>query len=682
MMRYLLLLISILTPLSLFAQNEREWEEYLVGIMDAEDYSEESMSEIYDMLCELEDSPLNINAVSFDEIVQIPGLDMAKVSDIMEYRDRYGELKTIEELAMIPSIDRELRLFVSHFLVAEPVSGEKWYSKKGLAGVLKAHHGNLMTAVDIPLYTRNGYKKNDETGEKPYLGDRCKYGLRYTGQLSNHIKYGFVGAKDAGEPFLNRGNSDGMDYYSYFVSVNNLGRLKAVVLGSFRVRFGMGLVINTNSSYGKQTALSSMSTVSNTISGHSSRSDATRLQGVASTIDIGKAKSETKMELSAFCSYRGIDATLNKDGSVSTIQTSGYHRTESEMGKKNNTKQLVSGTHFSWKRNGWHAGVTGVFDRFNRDLNPSWESDGYKYRKYNARGNSFWNAGVDYGYISSRLSFMGETATGGCGAIATLNTMQAKLSDRLSLTAIQRFYSYKYYAIQSNSFSDGGHVQNESGIYLGARWNLAKYTVLDVYSDFVYSPWMKYQVHASSHSFDNNISLTYSKSAWSVMGRYRFRVKEYDNADKSALADRQDHRFRLLVTRGGDVLSFSTQADACVISFEGERKTGWMLGETVRFKQNKRVDLSGNVSYFKTTDYDSRLYTYEKSLLYTFSMPSYYGNGLRLSLVARTDFGHHWMLQAKIGYTKYFDRSVIGTSYQQLEASHITDLGVQLRYRF
>lgn len=681
-MRCIALLFLAVSFLPLHAQNDRGWEEYLARLMDAEDYSEENLSDVYDRLCELEESPLNINTASFDEIAQIPGLDMSRVSDIMEYRDRYGELKTIEELAMIPSIDRELRLFLSHFFVASPMEKTKWYSKEGLKRTLNSHKGNIIATMDVPLYMRKGYKPDDETGEKAYLGDKYKYGFRYTGKFGNQIKYGLVGAKDAGEQFFRGRNSDGMDYYSYFVSANNLGRIKTVVLGNYRVRFGMGLVINTNTSYGKQTALSAMSTVSNVITGHTSRSDATRLQGLATTISLGGMGANSKLELSAFYSYRGVDATLNKDGSVSTILTSGYHRTETEMGKKNNTRQMVSGGHLAWKYNGWHAGVTAVFDWFNRDLNPSWESDWYKYRRYNARGNSFWNIGADYGCISSRFSFTGETATGDGGAIATLNAVQAKVSDRLSLTAIQRFYSYRYHAIQSSSFSDGGKVQNESGVYLGARWDLAKYAVFEIYSDLSYSPWLKYQVHSSSYSFDNNASLTYDKGNWNILGRYRLRVKERDNSAKTGLSSRCDHRFRLSTTYSGDVFSFSTQADACIISFEGEAKKGWLIGGTVRCRVDSVWDITGNVSYFKADDYDSRLYTYEKSLLYSFSMPSYYGQGMRASLVVRADLGKHWMLMAKIGHTKYFDREVIGTSYQQVDSSYLDDIGLQFRYRF
>lgn len=681
-MRVFFSIVFSLLFLSVGAQVQHDWEKYFVDLIEMEEVDEDAVSDMYEKLCELEESPLNINTASFDEFVEIPCLSVAQISDIIEFRDRYGELKTMEELAMVPSIGRTLRLFLSCFFVAEKVEEKKWYTKEGFRALPNRHKATVLTSVDVPFYTRNGYKEDGETGKKAYLGDKYRYNLRYTGQFSNDIKYGFVMAKDAGEPVFSHKNTDGMDYYSYFLNLNNVGRIKQLFIGNYRARFGMGLVMNTNSTFGKQTMLSSVSSVSNLLTGHVSRSDATYLRGVAATVALGKKNTSNIFDFTAFYSIRNLDATLNKDGSVSTILSSSYHRTEAEMKKKHNTQQIATGAHLAWKNGGWHAGVTGVYDWFNRDLNPSWDSDGYKYRRYSARGNSFWNVGMDYGYISSRFSFTGESATGGCGAFATLNAVQLKASDNLSLTAIQRFYSYRYYAIQSGAFSDGGKVQNESGLYLGARWNLGKYMIFDGYTDLSYSPWMKYQVHASSYSWDNSLNLSYDREKWNLSARYRMRMKQRDNTDKTALFNRYEHRGRFVFIRNYSSLSLKTQIDITSVALDEEKSYGWMLGETAQYKLGKTLDVSLGVSYFDTDSYDSRIYSYERSMLYSFAMSSCFGEGVRLFLVARSDLGRRWMLMGKLGLTKYFDRDVIGTANQQITSSRQMDLSLQLRYKF
>jgi hypothetical protein len=60
----------------------------------------------------------------------------------------------------------------------------------------------------------------------------------------------------------------------------------------------------------------------------------------------------------------------------------------------------------------------------------------------------------------------------------------------------------------------------------------------------------------------------------------------------------------------------------------------------------------------------------------------YYGKGLRLALIARANVGRWLQIDAKVGFTRYFDRSVIGSGLQQIDGSSLTDLDLQARWRF
>ena len=178
-------------------------------------------------------------------------------------------------------------------------------------------------------------------------------------------------------------------------------------------------------------------------------------------------------------SYRKIDATLNSDGqSIATILTDGYHRTDTELAKKGNSSQTLAGANLNYTLGGFHVGVTGLYAKFDKPLLPKKTS---LYRRYYPEGNGFWNVSADYGYASHRLSFSGETATGDCKALATINTLSYLLTEELSLVALQRFFSYKYYSLFSNTFSEGSDAQDESGIYLGARLDgLCRHSLLSL----------------------------------------------------------------------------------------------------------------------------------------------------------------------------------------------------------
>ena len=62
-MRLRLFLVMSLTVivLGLQAQEQHCWEQYLNQVMNAEDMASEQWQENYDLLCELEQNPININ---------------------------------------------------------------------------------------------------------------------------------------------------------------------------------------------------------------------------------------------------------------------------------------------------------------------------------------------------------------------------------------------------------------------------------------------------------------------------------------------------------------------------------------------------------------------------------------------------------------------------------------------
>jgi hypothetical protein len=88
------------------------------------------------------------------------------------------------------------------------------------------------------------------------------------------------------------------------------------------------------------------------------------------------------------------------------------------------------------------------------------------------------------------------------------------------------------------------------------------------------------------------------------------------------------------------------------------------------------------MGYFHTDSYDSRAYLYELGPLYSYSVIQFSGEGIRYWLMVRANIGKRLMLTAKFGTTNYFDRSTIGSSYQQINRSSQTDLDLQVRCKF
>ena len=645
------------------AQSKHEWEAYLNEVMTAEDAGSAAWEDTYDLLCELEQQPLDINQVTREQLEQLPFLSAQQVEEIVEYLYRYGPMKSLAELRMIRSLDDSRRRLLTYFIYVDESGISNPRQHDGGRQHDYLHH-ELMATGRIPFYERKG-----DAGA--YQGYPYRHWLRYQLTYGNQLKAGIVGAQDAGEPFFAGKNRLGYDYYSLYLQMNHWHRLETLMLGNYRVSMGMGLILNNSFGLGKVSMLQNMGRSTSTIRAHSSRSSDGYLQGAAATVNITKGLTAT-----GFISYRAMDATLNKDGTVATILTSGYHRTETELEKKNNLKNTTFGGNVRYQANGYHAGLNVVATHLNRELKPNTAA---LYRQYYAQGYDFLNVSADYGYVHHRFSVNGEMAMNKQGALATINSVSLQLGSEWSLMALYRFYSYRYTSLYANSYSDGGSVQNESGIYIGATWQPSPSWKLMAYTDYAYFPWAKYQISQSSHSWDQLLQVSYSKKRWSFGGRYRLRIRQKDNDDKTALVTRTEHRGRLSAEYSS-VWSSRTQVDFGFISFNAPEK-GLMISETLGFT-HRWLRLNGGLGWFHTDSYDSRVYLYELGPLYTYSFSQFSGEGIRYWLMVRANIGSRLMLTAKIGITNYFDRSTIGSSYQQINHSSQTDLDLQLRWKF
>ena len=67
--------------------------------------------------------------------------------------------------------------------------------------------------------------------------------------------------------------------------------------------------------------------------------------------------------------------------------------------------------------------------------------------------------------------------------------------------------------------------------------------------------------------------------------------------------------------------------------------------------------LAGNMGRFHIYFRQSHIYAYEPGLLYQMSFGSYFGEGIRYALVARSEISHHLLVIAKLASTDYFDRT-------------------------
>ncbi len=652
--------LFVLTALPASGQGERPWEQLMAEVMTADDMESADWEDTYDLLSELEQQPVDLNTASREQLEALPFLSDRQVEAIMDYRYHYGRLKSMSELRMIRALDVQQIELLRYFATV----GDEPTEPQGprLADIWKHGRHELMGYARIPLYKRRG----DENG---YMGYPYRHWLRYQMSYGDRVKAGFVGSQDAGEPFFSGRNGAGYDFYSFYVQARRLGPVDNIVAGRYKLSAGMGLVLNNSFGLGKLAMLQQLGRGTNGVRPHSSRSQSGYFQGVAATVSLSP-----RWQLTAFASYRPLDATLNADSTMSTIVADGYHRTPTEMNKKHNSHSADAGAHIGYRRGALHAGVTALYTHLDRRLQPDTAT---LYRRYSAQGTDFVNVSADYGYRHPRFALSGETAINGDGALATTNSLTLEAADGLTVMLLQRFFSYRYTALYARTMTEGGHVQNESGAYLGATWRPRPGLLLQAYTDYAYFAWARYGASQPSRAWDNLLAATYSHDSWTVAARYRLHLRQRDNETKTALDDYTEHRGRLSLTTGGPRLTATLQADATATGSDW----GYMLSATAG-RQWQRLKAGAAGGYFRTTGYAGRIYVYERGLQYTFSFPAFYGEGMRLMLTAQAKPTARLSLTAKLGLTHYFDRSTIGTGLQTIDGSWQSEVDVQVRWKF
>jgi hypothetical protein len=89
-----------------------------------------------------------------------------------------------------------------------------------------------------------------------------------------------------------------------------------------------------------------------------------------------------------------------------------------------------------------------------------------------------------------------------------------------------------------------------------------------------------------------------------------------------------------------------------------------------------------HLAIFDAESYDVRLYSYERNLLNSFYMPSFYGKGMRLALSVKYNVSASLTLSAKAGHTRYFNRETIGSGTEFIDGNKRTDLYFYLRWKY
>ena len=638
---------------------------------------------LFEELSDLKENPLNINSATKEQLERFPFLNSQLIENILYYLYKYGAMVSINELMVVEDMDLATFRLLKPFITCQPLE-EKTHTPT-LKSILKYGKQELSARMDIPLYTRAGYQPftSDYIKENPnkrYLGPSFYHNLRYKFRYTDKVYIGFTAEKDPGEPFFAGNNKKGYDYYSPYFYIRDFGKIRALALGNYRLNYGYGLVMNTDFNMGKTTALNTLLNRESGIKKHSSTDEYNYFQGIAGSIQLSE-----HFTADAFYSYRQMDGIVD-NRFITSLKEDGYHRIPRDYEKKNSLTNQLIGSNIQYNGKNFELGLTAVYNFFNKVLNPTYRP----YNKYYPRGSDFFNLGANYKFFLKKLTWMGEVAMDKDRRMAALNTLRYRPNANFQLIAMHRFYDVAYQSMYARSVGEGSMVQNESGFYLGMEADELWYFKLTAYIDFFYFPWKKYQMTKNgTRGIDGVIQLDYSPTHeldMFIRYRYKNKFKDYNPAEGDKITVpyiQQKGRYQLTYSPN-DELVLKTTADVVYNAYQHKDPSkGFLIKQSIGYKFPKLpLQLDASVAWFKTDDYASRITVYEKSLLYSFSMPSFYGEGERFSFNTRYELNKHIVLQGKYACTHYRDREVISSGLEQIEGNLKSDLYFQVQFKF
>lgn len=673
------------------AQQYRNKEELIMLLMERFTETQEQEGDyldLQDLITFRLDNPLNINRATAGDLADLPiRLTAAQVQAILRHRTRYGKFLSVYELQSIPELDDETCRLLMYLVRTDAAN------LPGLRDLVREGKHELFLFYEHDFQRKKGFKIADTAAGTPgisyFTGTPGRFLSRYRYFTPSGNTIGFTVEKDDGEQFPQQNAPLAFDFVSVHLFLRNVWKLKTLAVGDYQASFGQGITFGSGLAFGKSAAVLNFRRAFNGLRPYRGVNENEFLRGAGATF------AHKNLELTAFYSALRIDAnvqesldTLSREEMfVSSLQTSGLHRTYLEIEKRNQIKQTRYGANFRYRKGNHHIGLTYAATLLDFPLNPSLSP----YNKFSLRDRQLHNAGVDWSFLLRNVNLFGEATrnlndSGGYGIMAG---MLASLGKKLDVGINYRNFSKRFMANQSNPWAETSRLAGEQGIYFSARLVFNRRWTLLGYYDLYRVNWLQYQVDAPARGQDGLAELQYSPSRKTMMYlRYRNEVRERNNPSGetpfSYLLPQTRRTFRYDLTIDEGNTRFHSRIEFSYFNREGrEVLPGVMIfQDIIQTSARKRFTLVIRLAYFSVKGFDARIFAFERDVLNNFTIPFFYGNGMRFYAMVKYRLSRRIDLWARYAITTCTDREVIGSGLDEIQGPSQSDLRLQMRLMF
>lgn len=586
-----------------------DWAEEAIIREDDSQISEDALETHQELLL----FPVNLNQASREQLESCGLFSAFQVQAIISYREKYGDLLSIYELASLDGFRKQRLINQSAYIKVT----------KNIRSSLVKQSGTR-----ILMFAGKSFSSTDD--QASYPGSLWKTSLRTKSIIGRRVSAGLAYEKDQGERSLWGYRPEHLTGY---LKLKGSRLVDKLIIGSYRINNGMGLVQGAGLMHTPE-AIQSRPFILSSLKPYAGAGENLIHQGAALQLNLGK------VNLMLWSSYQHLDLSLTSLDSICEntdwtdyIRETGMHRTSAEQAGRNlaflgcagiqvlaNFKKLSLGAQYITR-------ISGL------------STIGKDSLQYFLAPRSHHASSIQWRWRLRKIDFYGELAPGDKHSSAFIGGSRFFVNDFLSGTLQFHRYGLRHQEPFASAYAWGSHIANESGLLLLLLSEPFREIRADLSIQIYKYPAPRAQVLVPSSGFRYKLTLhngLLEKLQWkfAIIKTTRQQSPSANLPGIRPLNSMQNNKIDGRISFSPSD-RFNWQSRLVITYTPGNAPDfGHAALQQVRLRPNNRLNCIVQLVMFHVPSWDNRICLYEPGLYQQFRFPVYSGTGNKLTLVA------------------------------------------------
>ena len=558
-------------------------------------------------------SHIDLNSISAEDLEASGLFTSYQIHELLKYREKYGPIYSIHELAAIPGFHPRSIMKIESFVSVNTVNIPE--------GKKPGRHMILINMErSFPL----------EEGFLLYAGSPLKSTIRIKSHPLKNLSMALTYEKDSGELFLYRNRPQ---FLSGYLSYEGKHFIKHMLVGSFQLNQGMGLVNGAGFMHRAGDFRVNQLSLSR-IKPYASKTESMFEQGMVCKMG------SNKFQLLLWASYHkfslspsAFTETPKPEKWLELQRTSGLYRTRAEQEARELAYRIHSGIQLLYRQKQLTVGIM----HGGEWIGPS--KKGLELLKEDPGPSLHHKVSLHANWYRRKIQISGELAASEFRSLAFLLCTVYHFNDFVQGSLLIHHYGARYQGSLPSSYGSGSKIRNEQGVALHLNMETGKNITAKFTGEVFRYPSPRYLTHVPSGGYRMDLTL---QNPGTKMIQWRARVvsKTWQTTPADKLSKiRPLHDSRIIRFDGQLIYNHSDQfrwQSRLVIGYYSRQQNSvpaYAAVQQVTLATPRILKVTTQFVLFHVSDWENRIYVYEPGFYYSFNFPAYYGNGQKTTLL-------------------------------------------------